>query len=282
MKNRALIWLSVLFLTLFAYITVLRPLLEPWVALPQVPGGHRVNTPLFLLFSLCHALYLLGWRHTLIFFALSAVISWGFEQVGVATGAIYGPYHYTEMLGFRLGHVPLLIPMAWFMMIYPAYVLANLIADGQPSGSRDGVVRVGWLALLSAMIMTAWDVVMDPFMSGETMRAWVWEENGVYFGVPLQNFVGWLLTTFTVYAVYRLVERWSQPRAAGPLTPMIVLLPLLGYSLMMIPYVLSPDAGPLRVVAAFAMGLPVAAAAGRIGGGAGAAPEPGRNTGSDR
>ena len=74
----------------------------------------------------------------------------------VATGAIYGPYHYTNQLGPKLGHVPLLIPIAWFMLIYPSYVIANLIADGQPTGTRGRLGRLLGLAFLSAMVMTAW------------------------------------------------------------------------------------------------------------------------------
>jgi uncharacterized membrane protein len=104
-------------------------LLQPWLTLPSIMGGVNTQTLILVLFSLTHALYALGWQHTLVFFTTSAVISWAFEQVGVATGAIYGPYHYTDVLGVKLGHVPLLIPLAWFMMIYPSYVIANLIAD---------------------------------------------------------------------------------------------------------------------------------------------------------
>ena len=34
-----------------------------------------------------------------------------------------------------------------------------------------------WLAALSAMIMTAWDVVVDPTWSG-VMQAWTWAQGG--------------------------------------------------------------------------------------------------------
>ncbi|MDR3473695.1 MAG: carotenoid biosynthesis protein, partial [Devosia sp.] len=62
--------------------------------------------------------------------------------------------------------------------------------------------------------------------SGPTVGAWVWERGGPYYGVPLQNSLGWIVTTFTVYLLYRAVERrWTlQPveplslpvMAAGP------------------------------------------------------------------
>jgi uncharacterized membrane protein len=129
MTRRILLGLSTFFLSIFVYEGAVRPLLQPWLTLPSIMGGVNTQTLILVLFSLTHALYALGWQHTLVFFTTSAVISWAFEQVGVATGAIYGPYHYTDVLGVKLGHVPLLIPLAWFMMIYPSYVIANLIAD---------------------------------------------------------------------------------------------------------------------------------------------------------
>jgi putative membrane protein len=61
--------------------------------------------------------------------------------------------------------------------------------------------------------MTAWDLVVDPILSGPTVGAWVWERGGSYYGVPLQNSLGWIVTTFTIYVLYRSVERhWTLQR----------------------------------------------------------------------
>ncbi|MEI9965945.1 MAG: carotenoid biosynthesis protein [Caulobacteraceae bacterium] len=46
------------------------------------------------------------------------VISFIMEEAGVRTGLVFGHYHYSDLLGHRLGHVPLLIPLGWFMMVY--------------------------------------------------------------------------------------------------------------------------------------------------------------------
>lgn len=256
-RRYVLVTLAGLFLAGAFYQLVIRQL---FAGLPSVPGGAMW---LFILFAVCHACYTLGWRHTLILFAASAVISWGYEQMGVATGLVYGPYHYSDMLGAKLGHVPVLIPLGWFMMIYPSYIIANLIADGRPTGTRGGVGRVLWLAALSAMIMTAWDVVIDPMWSG-VMGAWIWERGGEYFGVPLQNYGGWLLTTLTIYVIYRLYERRNPPNAVGEITPFITAMALFGYFTYALSFMARPGIEELRVIAFFVMGLPVLAAAGRI------------------
>jgi putative membrane protein len=191
-------------------------------------------------------------------------IAFGMEYLGSRTGFLFGDYTYTELLGPKmLGYVPLLIPLAWFMMIYPSYVIANLIADDQPIGSRGSLKHIVWLSFLSAAVMTAWDLVVDPLLSGPNIQAWIWEQGGPYFGIPLQNYVGWMLTTFTVYLVYRLFERRSSPRPIGPVNTAVAAMPLIAYGAIMISNSLAgPEA--MRVIGPFVMGLALIAAATRL------------------
>jgi uncharacterized membrane protein len=121
------------------------------------------------------------------------------ESVGVATGLVYGPYHYTPKLGpMFLDLVPYLIVVAWFMMMYPSFIIADCLVP---------CVWGRWLRLIAVaavggMVVTAWDVVMDSMM----VRGgyWVWDAAGPFFGIPLQNFSGWWLTVFTTLALYQL------------------------------------------------------------------------------
>lgn len=222
-------------------------------------------------FAVLHAGLMLGWPHALTFLLISFLVSLAFESVGVLTGVIYGPYYYTNRLGWKIfGLVPLLIPLAWFMMIYPAYVLVNLISSGHPitwlkpgNGARGGagLAWTVWLAFLSAMAMTTWDLTMDVHMvmSGN----WAWTRGGAYFGIPVRNFVGWLATTFTVYLLYRLVE-WRWPaRGAGSegsdalRSTLYADLPVLAYALTWLGEFLGAALGDRRVfalVAFFGMG----------------------------
>jgi len=206
------------FLARLVYEGVLRPLLAGPDGLPVIPGDLNSLIVIVLLFCLWHASSVLGVRLTLVFFTITAVTSWIFEEIGVATGLIYGPYHYTATLGPWLGSVPVLIPLAWFMLIYPSYVVANLIVDGWPVGTPGGRGHFVGLALLGALVMTAWDLVVDPVLSGPTVGAWVWERGGPYYGVPIQNYLGWIVTTFTVYLLYRSVERRSTSQPVGALS----------------------------------------------------------------
>lgn len=117
-------------LALFIYSAIVSPLLGRYIALPIIPGGISATVIFMMLFSIFHACYMLGWRHAMAFLILTIAISWLYEQVGVQTGLIYGHYHYTDRLGMKIGSVPAVIPIAWFMMAYPSYMIANLIIHG--------------------------------------------------------------------------------------------------------------------------------------------------------
>ena len=264
MHRRPILWISVILFLLFVYDAVLRSLLNGLIALPSIPGGLKVLTAILALCSLTHAWYSLGGRLTVIFFASSAAISWAYEQAGVLTGLVFGAYHYTDYLGPKLGEVPLLIPLAWFMMIYPSYVVANLAVGGHVLGTPGGLGRLVGLAAAAAVVMTAWDLVIDPILSGPSARAWIWETGGPYFGIPIQNYLGWLVTTGSVYLAYRLFER----RSSAPLQPAatwIAALPVATYGLMLVANLLSGVApAGLLVIGPLAMGVPLCLAGWRL------------------
>ncbi len=233
-------------LVLYAALTML-PLIGLVIGSGPMGFMTPVTTLVGLTFALLHAGQRLGWRRALLLLGSVFLVSLAFESVGVATGWVYGPYHYTDKLGPRfLGLVPYLIPAAWFMMSYPSFVIADwLVPTGWQRAARlIGVAAVGGLA------MTAWDVIMDPLMVAG--GHWVWEVEGAYFGIPLQNFWGWWLTVFTSFAVYLLLAgKGSRPAAAG-----FDRLAVLGYLVTaggVISVALVAGAGGLALVGVFAM-----------------------------
>jgi uncharacterized membrane protein len=80
------------------------------------------------------------------------------------------------------------------MMMYPSLVIAEQLL---PAAGR-----WRWLAVpvIGGVVMTAWDLAMDPLMVGG--GHWVWDVEGAYFGVPLQNYWGWWLTTFVTFSLF--------------------------------------------------------------------------------
>jgi uncharacterized membrane protein len=125
------------------------------------------------------------------------------ESVGVATGWPFGHYAYTGTLGVEVLGVPLVVPMAWVMMAWPALVVGRTLARRGPA-----VVAVGACAL------TAWDVFLDPQMVAAGHWSWFDPRYGLPLipEIPLTNYAGWLLvSTLVMIALHRALPRTDRP-----------------------------------------------------------------------
>jgi putative membrane protein len=128
-----------------------------------------------------------------------AALTWTAELIGSRTGFPFGRYHYTSLLQPQVAGVPLLIPLAWTMMLLPAWAVASsLLERFAPDKFPPNLLLH---AILTGLVFTAWDLYLDPFMVSH--RIWVWDQPGVYFGIPLVNFLGWWLTAAAVVLLVR-------------------------------------------------------------------------------
>lgn len=181
------------------------PLAVAWltctIGLPiaQAIGGARaltIGVTVTVLLQAGLAMLLLqraaGARRALWMIGAVVALGWAFEAVGSRTGFPFGAYHYTDRLQPQLLGVPVLIPLAWLMMMPPAWAVAGRIAGG---------TRRAGFVVVSALAFTAWDLFLDPQMV--LWGLWVWDPPGAYFGVPLANFVGWLLASGLITALAR-------------------------------------------------------------------------------
>jgi putative membrane protein len=133
-----------------------------------------------------------GWGKTLRSFAIVGVLSFFAEFIGSTTGIPFGKYHYTDVLQPQLGGVPLLIPLAWMMMLPPSWAIASAILHRSQTKSSNLQFTITY-SLIAALAFTAWDLFLDPQMVG--WNFWVWEIPGQYFGIPLVNYLGWILVS---------------------------------------------------------------------------------------
>ncbi len=193
---------SYTFLVLYGLSTFIIVVFPPRMLLPLIIMV-TLTSVFFFLFALTHGWYILGRNRVLTLLGLTFVVAFIMEAVGVISGWPFGPYYYTDRLGPKiLGLVPFTILIAWFMMVYTAQqVVERIVTPYLPS--RLNLGRGIWLVLLIAMALTAWDLVMDPLMVSR--RHWVWTVRGAYFGIPVQNYLGWMLTSIIIYGLYYLI-----------------------------------------------------------------------------
>lgn len=160
-----------------------------------VPAGDRqsITTLVVVLFaaaSVTHAWLSFGTSWTLTFSAIAVGFGLAIELLGSRTGLPFGEYSYSAELQPQILDVPVIVPLAWLMMAYPALVLARSLSTR-------------WAVPLAAIGLTTWDFFLDPQMTGE--RYWVWADREPAMpgipGIPLQNYAGWLIGTLILMSL---------------------------------------------------------------------------------
>jgi putative membrane protein len=135
-------------------------------------------------------------------------VSLGAELLGTSVGVPFAAYRYTDALGPKwFGLVPLLIPLSWCTMTLASFTIARRVL-----GVRGRLTTVA----TGVGLLLAWDLALDPAMSRLTPY-WVWGATGPYFGMPLQNLVGWGITGLALHALLRVLRAkewidWGPPR----------------------------------------------------------------------
>jgi len=207
----------------------------------------------------------LGLHLWLSFMLPATILSLSSELLGTSTGFPFGHYRYLAGLGYKIaGLVPFTIPLSWFYLGCSAYLLARVGLErfGWPRW-----VQLGGAIALGSVLLTSWDFVLDPAMSQTLMPFWIWEQPGAFFGMPYQNFAGWLGTGIVFMTVATLL--W--PRAALNLSreqltfPLLVYLSNLAFATVMslafgfwVPVVLGLAVGVLPAIALYASARPQA------------------------
>ncbi len=187
------------------------------IAYPLVSGATRAGLVIITV--------LLGWavsigharrtRGTAVAAVLLLVTTGGglaVEVVGVATGFPFGRYAYDDALGPSLFGVPVIIPLAWTWMAWPAWLAATTLVRSIPAR-----VAVAGLAL------SAWDLFLDPQMVAEGY--WHWAHPRLALpGVPLVpvgNYLGWLAVALVMMALLAACRRGQDTDARD--LPMLAL-----------------------------------------------------------
>ncbi len=135
----------------------------------------------------------LGIRRTLVFAAWVGPLAWLAEFSSTRIGIPFGLYHYTGTTHGQelfIADVPLMDCLSFTFLAYAAFCLARAVLPGRR-------VPAPVLALVSGVLMMLLDVVIDPLaVRGDRWflgRIFFYPEGGVYFGVPLSNFAGWVV-----------------------------------------------------------------------------------------
>ncbi|QIG97878.1 MULTISPECIES: carotenoid biosynthesis protein [Bradyrhizobium] len=178
----------------------------------------------FIACALAHAALAYGARRALILFVACNAISFAMENLGTATGFPFGVYHFEVGAGLpHVGLIPIVVGPLWFGAGYFSWTVASVLLDGADH-QLDRPFNLIALPVVAAFVMTQWDLVIDA-PNATIAKVWIWHNGGGVFGVPLTNYVGWLLTSWLIFQVFALYLRRSDLR---PYSKLSLKLPAIG------------------------------------------------------
>ncbi|WP_341878374.1 carotenoid biosynthesis protein (plasmid) [Bradyrhizobium ottawaense] len=178
--------------------------------------------------ALVHASFDYGPRRALVLFVACNAIAFAMENLSTATGFPFGVYHFE--VGPNLSHVgliPIIVGPLWFGAGYFSWVVASVLLDGADRQLHRPFNLIA-LPVVAAFVMTQWDLVMDA-PNATIAKVWIWHDGGGVFGVPLSNYLGWLLTSWLIFYAFALYLRRSCLQPYPRMSPKLPAIGILFY-----------------------------------------------------
>lgn len=163
-----------------------------------------LNVVLFAIPSFWATRRWLGKRDAVVLWAILGVYAMLIETSAIYTGFPYGHFGYSELLGSKVFAVtPWTVFLAWTPLILGAYAISRLFIG-------NSLARMA----AAAIIATAFDLVLDP--GAVRLRFWQYDGSGGFYGVPLSNFGGWLITGSIAALIIEIFLHYRKPLLPAP------------------------------------------------------------------
>jgi uncharacterized membrane protein len=164
------------------------------------------------LFALIQGARRYGKRGIVVFTGLCLGVATFFETLSLRTGFPFGHDRFTDLMGPKISGLPVLLALAWLGMGYLSWMVSLAIIGGEdePLSGR----RVVLVPLLASFAMTVWDLSMEAVWA-DIYHGWIWRDGGPYYGVPISNFFGWLLTAYVFYQLFAFYARSKETVPSG-------------------------------------------------------------------
>ncbi len=136
----------------------------------------------------------------IIFFLSCFFIGFAVEVAGISTGAFFGNYKYSKVLGYAVMNVPVIIGINWFIVLYCAGICMYMLSNNLQK--KVSAVSPGWLKAMAIICDTAllavfFDWLMEP--AAIKLGFWKWQGDGV---VPFYNYISWLVVSAILATIF--------------------------------------------------------------------------------
>ncbi len=137
-----------------------------------------------------------------LFIVTTAILGYGVEWLGIHQHFVFGTYTYGDTLGIKLGGVPVIIGINWFLLTYASGVFAQRLF------ASSVLARI----IFGAFIMTMSDVIIEPIAI--RFDYWHWQTTGDFLTAPLINYIGWFVVSIIMLAIFETFAFKRQSRVA--------------------------------------------------------------------
>ena len=211
--TETIVWVQwVLSLSLaVVFVLVLATLFTP----PKLSGKHGWFEALLLLLATANTVTALARRlplqNVLLATFIIAVTGGAAHALGAITSMPFGPFTFSTTAGNELfGTLPWSVPLIWVVAILNSRGVAQLILRPWRKTSAYGF----WLMGLTTMLAVLFDFAFEPFAS-RVNHYWLWTLMMfpvTWQGVPLSNFLGWLIVSLLIVVFIAPTLINKQPR----------------------------------------------------------------------
>ncbi|MCE5213504.1 MAG: carotenoid biosynthesis protein [Methanobacterium sp.] len=124
----------------------------------------------------------LGLKKSILVLFILSIYAILIETLALITGFPYSPFHYNHLIGYQIGdYTPYTVPFAYVPIFLGCLYLASI----KTSNKIIFILYSGFFVLIT-------DLMLDP--AAVALNFWTYQTSGMFYGVPLMNFLGWIIT----------------------------------------------------------------------------------------
>lgn len=182
---------------------------------------YRPYVFIFLFIFLIIAIHAMGWKRTVAFTLITWVVAFSAEWASTRFGIPFGDYYYlenTRLIELFISNVPFMDSLSFTFLLYASNALALCLVlpitkTGHSTALADDLEHRNSIStiLLSAFLFAWIDVVIDPVaLRGDRWllgKIFIYPHGGIYFGVPISNFLGWGAVGLVSLMLFRGVDQ---------------------------------------------------------------------------
>lgn len=146
-------------------------------------------------------------KYFFLFLSVCVLTGIGVEMIGINTGMLFGNYSYGKVLGFKVQHVPVLIGINWFIIIYCSGISIHTLLVkainrvSEDTGKNPMALKALSVIIDGATLAVFFDWLMEPVAI--KLGYWTWEGDG---SVPFYNYLCWFLASILLLSLFHFTK----------------------------------------------------------------------------